>query len=657
MKWNRQTIVFTAVGAVVFSYLLSFIFNCYFTHGFDFVFDAELLLDGKTFIYSGVLLMSTGLVFLAHVYKHYWEKRARKIVKGSRERTEGNLEQSHFQSEKEQRANFRCYDFRALPAARSGVPVKAQYTGKGLDIMFAEPCHALIIGTTGSGKTSAFISPTIQLLAICKDKPSMLVSDPKGELYSLHVGTLRKKGYNVATIDLRNPFSSTRWNPLTAVYDSHEKARNETDRQKAQVFDDEAYDLLHDIACGIAPITNKEEPVWESGARNFILAVLLAMLDDARITKEKYIFHNLARIASQSDAEIKSFFSHCKSAQARQLAKQVLDATDKTRASYISTIMDKLHQFADTAICAITSENEVNFADLINKPTVLFLQVPDEKSTRHPLASLFISQAYKNLVAIAGKNPGNKLARPVFFILDEFGNLPAVNNIEQMITAGRSRNIWFFLVVQSYTQISNVYGDKVADIVKSNCNVQVFIGTNDIRTTEEFSKLCGNYTVDSNSVGYSTAHNDISPSVALRERPLIYPSELATLNEGKNNGNMIISVFGYSPLKTTFTPYYKMPVYGLKAVETIIPPPRTFDVEKVELSLTAVPPSKQAERPRQDIKRLLCELPIEEEKRILLCNLHDKGNNDKLFKVLAAVALSHPETLGKIEEITTLLNR
>lgn len=152
MKWNRQTIVFTVVGAVVFSYLISFIFNCYFTHGFDFVFDAELLLDGKTFIYSGVLLMSAGLVFLTYVYKHYWEKRARKIVKGSRERTEGNLEQSHFQSEKEQRTNFRCYDFRALPAARSGVPVKAQYTEKGLDVMFAEPNHALIIALQAAAK-------------------------------------------------------------------------------------------------------------------------------------------------------------------------------------------------------------------------------------------------------------------------------------------------------------------------------------------------------------------------------------------------------------------------------------------------------------------------------------------------------------------------
>lgn len=656
MKWNRQTIVFIVIAAVIFSYVVSFIFNCYFTHKFVFVFDSKLLFDGKTFIYSGVLMMIEGLGYLAFIYSHYWEKRARQIVKGSRKQTESNLEQSHFQTEKEQRSNFRCYDFRALPAARSGVPVKAQYNQKGLDVMFAESSHALVIGTTGSGKTSAFISPTIHLLSTCKDKPSMLVSDPKGELYSLHANSLKKKGYNVATIDLRNPFLSTRWNPLATVYDLHTQARNSTDKQMTQVFDDEAYNLLHDIACGIAPITNKEEPVWESGARNFILAVMLAMLDDARITREKYIFYNLARIASQSEVDIKSFFYHCKSVKARQLAKQVLDATDKTRASYISTIMDKLHLFADTSICAITSENEVDFADLTNKPTVLFLQVPDEKSTRHPLASLFISQAYKNFVAIAGKNPDNKLARPVFFILDEFGNLPAVNNIEQMITAGRSRNIWFFLVVQSYTQIANVYGDKVADIVKSNCNVQVFIGTNDIRTTEEFSKLCGNYTVDSNSVGYSTAHNNISPSVGLRERPLIYPSELATLNEGKNNGNMIISVFGYSPLKTTFTPNYKVPVYGLKAEKSIIPPPRTFDVEKVELSLTVTPLHNQTEQPRPDIKRLLCELPIEEEKRILLCNLYDKGNYDKLLKVLAAVALSHPENLGKIERITNLLN-
>ena len=83
-----------------------------------------------------------------------------------------------------------------------------------------------------------------------------------------------------------------------------------------------------------------------------------------------------------------------------------------------------------------------------------FLQIPDEKETRHTLASMVILQAYKELVYKANSYDSLSLPRPVYFILDEFGNLPKVHKLEQMITVGRSRNIWMKLVVQSYAQLA-----------------------------------------------------------------------------------------------------------------------------------------------------------------------------------------------------------
>ena len=95
------------------------------------------------------------------------------------------------------------------------------------------------------------------------------------------------------------------------------------------------------------------------------------------------------------------------------------------------------------------------------------------------------------------------LPRNVYFILDEFGNMPKIEKFDKMITVGRSRKIWFNMVVQSYSQLNNVYGEQVADIVKSNCGVKMFIGSNDIGTCKEFSELCGNVTVSTRSLSSS----------------------------------------------------------------------------------------------------------------------------------------------------------
>jgi hypothetical protein len=93
-----------------------------------------------------------------------------------------------------------------------------------LEITFAKPAHSMVIGTTGSGKTTTYVSPTIQILCETKTKPSMFISDPKGELYSAHAKHLADEGYEVKVLDLRRPYQSVRWNPLERSYERYQKA-------------------------------------------------------------------------------------------------------------------------------------------------------------------------------------------------------------------------------------------------------------------------------------------------------------------------------------------------------------------------------------------------------------------------------------------------
>jgi len=525
------------------------------------------------------------------------------------------LENSRFLTDSERDALFPRYSYDELSKAKSdGVPVYALCNKKGkLQVNLMSGAHALVVGSTGSGKTTTFVSPMIQIIAAANKGSSMIISDPKGELFDLHTAFLKKQGYRVLVFDMRDAYASSRWNPLSGIWDSYRqylsigskvymhtdslskypqlKLKGDAPREgepwvewdglaysdplrcqdeitiaKQQTYD-EMYEDLSDMVSGICPITNERDPLWEKGARSIIMATCLAMLEDSEdprlgMSREKFNFFNVNKILTDSSndyASVKAYFEgRDPLSQAVTLSRQVLAAADQTMSSYMSITYDKLNLFNDRGIDLLTSETDINVADFANEPTALFLKIPDEKDTRHGLASLFILSTYKALIKVATAREDLTLPRNVYFILDEFGNLPKIEKFGQMITVGRSRKIWFSMVIQSYAQLNAVYGDQVGDIIKSNCALKMFIGSNDINTCKEFSELCGNKTVktSSTSSALGSKEGDINVSTSVQVRPLIYPSDLQKINNKNSTGNAIIVTFGNYPLKTRYTPSY-----------------------------------------------------------------------------------------------------
>lgn len=619
MKVFKNSIILFII--ILFSFCVGYLINIFVSNNFVFKFSisSEILLSYKTYLYAFEVFAIIMLIFLFVWYKGAFKNPKALMSTNEKDVIYTGLEQAHFQTDEEIIKNYKTISYNDLPNIEAeGIPVKAEETKKDFNITLAKPAHTLIIGTTGSGKTTTFISPTIQILANTKSKPSMLISDPKGELYALHAKSLLKRGYDVKILDLRNPYCSIRWNPLEKPFEMYQEmlsldnkvSVNEEEgyyifenkiyydkdelnaviQVKKQELFDEVYEDLNDICSVLCPVKNKSEPIWESGAKNFILAITLAMLEDSEnpnneMTKEKFNFFNIMKIATntQNDCEdLMEYFKHRSPiSKSVSLSKQVLDASDKTRGSYLSTIFDKLSMFSDMSICSLTSANEIDFAEISTKPTALFLQIPDEKETRHTLAAMVILQAYKALVAKANTYPDLSLPRSVYFLLDEFGNLPQVHKLEQMITVGRSRKIWLALVVQSYAQLAKVYDEKSADIIKSNCNIQIFIGTTDQKTIEEFSKKCGNYSIIQKNVSFSSSNDGVGSSVSVKERPLIYPTELAQLNNNQNMGNAIVSIFGYAPIRSKFVPSFKSKYFVLEKTNQLLSAGKYFNEEKV----------------------------------------------------------------------------
>lgn len=604
-------------------------------------------IDGK---YYGIVF----LVFVGFsiVYFTFFDRQMLKsfrtnglIGNGKLNRIDANLENSRWMNKQEKQKIFKNYNFNELnEVKKDGVPVfaKLEKSGKELDVSFNSPSHSLIIGSTGSGKTTTFVNPMIQLLASTSAGSSMIMTDPKGELFSLHSKYLKERGYDVKVIDLRDTYQSYRWNPLDSIYDVYDEYKNvyrnafertdsfeESGLEKANPNDefvegekwyefnnkayktyeqlvlgmkiykkqlfDEVYESLNDLVSVLIPIENDKDPMWEKGARAITLAVLLAMLEDSEVeelnmTKDKFNFFNLTKILQNSNQdylELRKYFQgRSPLSKALSLSKQVCDAAESTRASYMSVVYEKLTLFNDSGICGLTSKSDFTPKSLAEKPTALFLKIPDEKTTRHNLAAIFILDLYKSLIKVASANPDLSLPRNVYFILDEFGNMPKIENFDKMITVGRSRKIWFNIIIQSYQQLNNVYGDKVADVVKGNCGVKMFIGSNDISTCKEFSELCGNITVVTKSTSSSDNSQGVSTSNQTQVRPLIYPSELQRLNKQGDIGNAIIVTFGNYPLKTFFSPSFKVPFYKMGQMDTSELSSNYFDEQEVFYDIT-----------------------------------------------------------------------
>ena len=653
-KGRLQEVLFLISSLLLVSNLLAYLLFCLFSCRFDFK-----MLDWMGYmekivafdsIYYGIVVVM--FIALMTIYLYFIDRRMflmiRAGVKGSGKlkQVETNLENSRWMKDEERDKIFKPHKYSKLhEVAKDGIPVMAKMIDKDRDmkVVFNSPCHSLIIGSTGSGKTTTFVNPMIQLLGASAAGSSMIMTDPKGELFSLHSKFLVSRGYDVKVIDLRDTYSSYRWNPLDMIWEGYQKflnAHNEAfarkddpeesglqimeplsnfeEGEKWYEFDgkgyasynklveaikvykkkvyDEVYEDLNDLVSVLIPVENPKDPMWEKGARSITLAVLLAMLEDSAderlgMTKDKFNFFNMTKILQNSSKDyldLRNYFAgRSVLSKALSLSKQVCDAAEQTRASYMSIVYEKLTMFNDAGICALTSSSDFSSEQLAERPTALFLKIPDEKDTRHNLAAIFILNIYKTLIKIASATEELALPRNVYFIMDEFGNMPKIEKFDKFITVGRSRKIWFTMIIQSYAQLNNVYGDTVADIVKGNCGIKMFIGSNDMNTCKEYSELCGNITVVTSSTSGSVSSNDVSLSNQTQVRPLIYPSELQRLNKPGDIGNSIIVTFGNYPLKTFFSPSFKVPFYQMGRMDTSDLSERFFDENTILYSISA----------------------------------------------------------------------
>ncbi|MDD3392817.1 MAG: type IV secretory system conjugative DNA transfer family protein [Bacilli bacterium] len=394
--------------------------------------------------------------------------------------------------------------------------------------------HNLIIGSTGSGKTQIMVHPLVKLLA--KHEESMIVTDPKGEIYEENAEYLRSKGYNIVVLNFRDPQKGNAWNPLNLPYTLYKNGNKD---KANELLDDLAMNILYDEKA------QNQDPFWEKTSADYFVGLSLALFEDA---KEEEINLNSINLMSTTGEEkklgktyINEYFSHKDPASPTYInVSSTLMAPNDTKQSILSVFKQKIKLFSSREnLSEMLSHNDFDMKEIGRQKTAVFIVIQDEKKTYHSLVTIFIKQCYETLIDVAQEH-GGKLPHRTNFILDEFANMPPLKDVTTMVTAARSRNIRFNFIIQNFAQLYQVYGKENGETIKGNCGNIIYLISSELSALEEISKMAGEV---------KSKEKDKTAST-----PLVTVSDLQRLKQWET----IILRTRMMPFKTKLTPNFKI---------------------------------------------------------------------------------------------------
>ena len=383
--------------------------------------------------------------------------------------------------------------------------------------------NGIFLGVTGAGKSYCGTQNLVRSLIDAHE--SFFAVDPKGELYRRNACRLGKD-YLVHVIDFSNMLQSERVNVLRVPYELYRSGDPLQQKDGSEMLEDLAYTLYPD------PVD--DSPFWVSSARSLFLAAAYALMEAAQ--PEQVNMASIQNIVMQGDKRCSGGHSPLlrsatylerllellpeNSVVNSELYSYVSTASD-TRGGIRSTMLDGLSCFlrSDVLRGFIGGDDlDINGMDG-SRPLAIWLILPDEAPMYSKLAAIIIDQLMHHFVSLARKKYGGRLPRRMNFLLEEAGNIGRISALSRMMSAGRSRNIRTFLVLQSLSQLENIYGKSDARTIRDNADLLVLYRTNDLFTLREISELCGSRVWDD--------------AVERSSGPLITPAQLAALRTGQ----------------------------------------------------------------------------------------------------------------------------
>ena len=418
-----------------------------------------------------------------------------------------------------------------------------------------ETPHYVYLGSSGSGKSVTAVIPTVTFLANAKEKRSIFITDPKGEIYHHTSKMLKEKGYNILTIDFREPQLSNHINILEPIiceyekYIEYEDLSNKTEQQEENLnyknISLSHYAEANRLISSIATMVMQEEipgkdPFWNNSAKNLLEGLIGFFLEeykDGKITRDQITMTSIRKFQNSTMEEknsrfFKSYIERKKyGSKSKDSLMPILSTSDNTYRSITGVFSEKMAIFDDINVANITSKSDFKLDILGREPTALFVIVPDEDKVYYTLVTLIVGLLYRELVKLANKEKTKKLPIQMDWLLDEFANCPPLSDIESIVSVSRSRGMRFHFFIQSFAQLDNVYGKEVAQIILDNSGIQ-YLKTNTMSTAEEISKRLGKKTIESSSLSqsFSISNYNGNHSTSLMARDVMTPDEVKNLH-------------------------------------------------------------------------------------------------------------------------------
>lgn len=421
----------------------------------------------------------------------------------------------------------------------------------------------VLIGPPGSGKTTRYSITNLLHAAEVDRRRSIVVTDPKGEMYRTTAAVMREAGFRVRVLNLDNPLSSERYNPMDYVHSAEDAMR-----------------LANAVIANTENPHGGGEAFWTNSERSLIAAVIW-YVRCALMPEHQHLATVLHLIGTfHADPQLMAAaFAHLPpDHEARRYYGVVAPLTDKTRDGVFVGASVRLQLWAIAGITELTAVSDFDLRDLGQTPTVLYLIIPDSHSTYRVLTSLLFDQAFQELTALADAQLNGRLPVEVRLMLEEMANIGRIPDLQARLATIRSRGIIVEMVLQTLGQLKHLYGDASSTILGCSDTLCV-LAVNDQETARYVSDRLGTTTIRVSGTSQTKATERESQGVSQHymARPLLLPDEVQGQGYGGLRADdMLVIQRGLPPARIQKYPYEEHPgaayIRAAKVIDHAAPP-------------------------------------------------------------------------------------
>lgn len=382
--------------------------------------------------------------------------------------------------------------------------------------------HGLVLGGTGSGKTTSCLLPSI--VNLIDSGASFIALDPKGELHDVTGSYADSHGYKRIIVDFSDAQISDGWLPLQPAIDC---AKRVNARSRSELPGE-----IRILADTLIPDRNETSKIWTQAARILFSGLAAYVAETPSIPDEARNLSTVAALAAMDQDQLQEIVEKLPSNSSTRLSlESVAFAPPETYGGFRTNLTTMLDVYADPAVSPMLARSSFSIDDFIDGKVALYIRFNSSSTAYDALVSAFIAQTMDGLRRLAERRCGGTLPRKVYWLMEEFPQLPKIAGLQKAISIIRSLGMSLVLVAQDRSQIEAAYREDATAIL-NNLDTTLFLAANDAKTCRYFSDMLGSYTVETSSRSTSKNPNGggSSISVTYHEAKLFRPEDLAKWN-------------------------------------------------------------------------------------------------------------------------------